>query len=1577
MLELISRALEQARRDLIDLTRRNRLLHAPLEGKRPWCLAVTGQSPDELFAKLYRQENFRGYAFTARIDVGDAGLPILASDQVRPLESSSGRRPRLQTRLAPDRLQKRLAKIFREERTLEEEQGLSTLYLAIGFLKWFDSDQSDESLAPLLLVPVTMARVGGTEGYLLRGREDDIVPNVSLREKLKTNFDIDLPDLPEGEDWNPSTYFEKVSREIRRQSRWSVQNDAVGLGFFTFSKFLMWRDLHPASWPNNSLLEHPLVSTLLGHDAAFENYPPLVPDDEIIDRRIDISKCIHVVDADSSQAIVVEEARTGRNLVVQGPPGTGKSQTITNAIASAVHSGKTILFVAEKTAALEVVHDRLRKAGLGALCLEIHSRKANKRLVVKSLEEALRFSGGTAAGIDVAQRLADRRDKLNSWCGTLHKPIGQTGRTAFAVIGDLVRLRAEGTRLLEKKLDAAATWNETKLSISEIAVERAASGVIKLGVFPKDHVWFGSNTSIQNPFDLDRLIPLIVDTVTKIDVLEKDTRKVSEAMVEKETLSFADVRAVTKALKHVAAVPPQNRRLLGNSAWVQKLPQIESAIGAGKSLSASILKALHHFRAEAWGSDTQTLLMVLRADGPSIFRRMSGRYRKAKAELKSIFRNKPPKKLNERIALVELLQIAQKSRERLHSWSPLLSAALGRVWAEHETNWDQAKELATWTRVALQELGGSNFLTFAARTKDLRAFSAYAEKLEGAVNIANVSLSEVQKTISANVPTIFGASTWEAVPMKQLCAKLQVWRDNIHLVNDWIVARDAIVHLRSEGLDLIADGLVNGAISPQEAGSVTALLVAEALWRRATQENPDLLSVEGDVRTECVEEFREFDQQRIRAARHEVIDNYLAKRPNGHAGAMGIIRAEINKHRGHRPIRRLMTDAGAAIQQLKPIFLMSPLSVAQFMPPGGTTFDLLVIDEASQVAPEDALGVVARAKQIMVVGDDKQLPPTNFFKIVNAGDEYDEEDIVEAPHVDRPTNFESILTLARTRGMSERMLAWHYRSKHPSLIALSNEECYGGRLLLPPSPLIESSELGLSFAQTPRGHYDRGGTRCDLVQAEIVAKAIADHIRNQPTKSLGVACLSVQQRDAVDDMIDKIGVRAEVEAFTPKDERLFVKNLEAVQGDERDVILISVGYGVAPNQSRPFLNFGPVSHEGGERRLNVLASRAREKCVVFSSITAADIPADTAVRGTRMLRALLDFAATGMLSAGTLGEGSFESPFEESVARTIREAGFHVHPQVGVKGFRIDLGIVDPPRPGEFILGVECDGATYHSARSARDRDRLRQEVLEGLGWRLHRIWSTEWFRNPRRESERLLAAIRAAKENAVRSKNEVPVDDDDLPDLDDTEIASLSTELMVGTEDESASQLLNSGPYKECILTVPFRRNLLEIPVAELSRFALEVVEAEGPIHTHEVARRIREAFRLQKAGSRILAHIKSSLQYLVRNGSITKDGDFWSAIGQTIAKPRSRRSAALPLRRASMIAPAEYQLGLLAIIADAVAISGEELVVETTRLFGFDRTGPDLKEAIDRQVERLVKEERLLLDENRLRLAEDASPL
>jgi very-short-patch-repair endonuclease len=1264
---------------------------------------------------------------------------------------------------------------------------------------------------------------------------------------------------------------------------------------------------------------------------------------------------------------VIEEARAGRNLVVQGPPGTGKSQTITNIIASAVHSGKTVLFVAEKTAALGVVYDRLRRAGLGTLCLEMHSRKANKREVLTSLEEALRFSGTSEIDVSFVSNLACCRDKLNRWSRTIHKPIGQTGRSAFDVIGRQLKLQADRVRLLDIRLDEAAEWSAATLSSVENALTRASEIVLRHRLIPKDHPWFGTNIATQSPFDLDRLVPKLRAAIAKLETLSRGLHKVFTHLAEDREPHIADAFATVKAFRHLASVSEETRYALIDPVWLVDLAAVENAIKDGERLTALTSEIDEHFRDEAWTCDTGALLLALRADGPSFLRRFSRRCREANANLRAICRSKPPKDLNDRIALLEKLQNAQQARCDFGKEEPVLSSALGPLWAELRTPWAAVKTLVTWVRSARSHLGGHRLLTLAAKTRDLEVFSKFAENLELLATEASSTFDDVHEHVRPDIQLLFGTSDYDRVPTAQLIQRVSSWLENSSTVNEWVEIRDTLSHLQAQGLEPIADRLMDGTIHAREARPITDLLISEALWRKAALENPEITSIDGDSRTAHVSEFRNLDKQRIKLASGEVIARYVAQRPNGYAGEMGIVRAEIDKKRGHRALRKLMTDAGSAIQRLKPVFLMSPLSVAQFIQPGRLSFDLLVIDEASQVAPEDALGVVARAKQIVVVGDHKQLPPTNFFKMVNAGDDDEEEHSSEEQvKLDTPTDFESILTLSRTRGMSERMLAWHYRSKHPSLIALSNEECYAGRLLLPPSPLMQTSEFGLSLVNTPRGHYDRGGTSRDLVQAEEVARAVAEHIRRHPDKSLGVACLSAQQRDAVYDMIDKLGIRSDVEGFTPKEERLFVKNLEAVQGDERDVIFISVGYGVAVNQSRPFLNFGPVSREGGERRLNVLASRAREKCVVFSSITAADIPADSEVRGTRMLRALLSFAETGKLGAGTLHGGGFDSPFEEAVARVIREAGCHVYSQVGVSSFRIDLGVIDPARPGEYILGVECDGATYHSARSARDRDRLRQEVLEGLGWRLHRIWSTDWFRNPRRESDKLLAAIKAAKDKKVARTVQVVADRD----------PPKSGKLKNGAESSDAGKVRINGtavpfttPYKECSLTVPRRHDLLDLSVTDIAPIALLVVDREGPVHTEEVARRIREAFGLQRTGGRILEHIRAGLDHLAQTGQIEQDDEFWSSTGRALQAIRDRRNASLPLRRAAMISPAEYQLAITRIISDAAAISREDLIIETARLFGFDRTGPDLREAIDRQSEILVDLGRFHLDGDVLR--------
>lgn len=429
--------------------------------------------------------------------------------------------------------------------------------------------------------------------------------------------------------------------------------------------------------------------------------------------------------------------------------------------------------------------------------------------------------------------------------------------------------------------------------------------------------------------------------------------------------------------------------------------------------------------------------------------------------------------------------------------------------------------------------------------------------------------------------------------------------------------------------------------------------------------------------------------------------------------------------------------------------------MAQFLPSDTVMFDLLVIDEASQIRPEDALGVIARARQIVVVGDQKQLPPTSFFDRlsddVEENDEDDEAEVVGASAAD----MESILSLCEARGLRQRMLEWHYRSRDPSLIQVSNAEFYGDGLVLPPSPLQLDDDYGLKFRRVP-GAYARGGTGIgrqgtNRIEAEEVAKAVADHARSWPDLSLGVVTFSKAQADMMTEVLELHRRRDSIlDAFLRegKAEDVFVKNIENVQGDERDVIMISVGYGpIEPNGRLASMSFGPINGEGGERRLNVLFSRARVRCEVFASFDPGDIdPSRSTREGTRVLKRFLDFAETGVMETKNVTGLNADSPFEEDVARVIQSLGYLADPQVGTAGFRIDIGVRHNERPSQYLVAVECDGAAYHSALWARERDRLRQGILENLGWNFHRIWSTDWFRNKPREVEKLKEILDAAR---------------------------------------------------------------------------------------------------------------------------------------------------------------------------------------------------------------------------------------
>ncbi len=581
-------------------------------------------------------------------------------------------------------------------------------------------------------------------------------------------------------------------------------------------------------------------------------------------------------------------------------------------------------------------------------------------------------------------------------------------------------------------------------------------------------------------------------------------------------------------------------------------------------------------------------------------------------------------------------------------------------------------------------------------------------------------------------------------------AKFSEWMSGASKDRDGLIAHSRFLSVKKR---IEEDGylpLVESVIS--EGKNNIPTIVEAVIMRQMARDiyhlyGKTLVSYNGMKLDNLRKQIREMDRKIIKLSRQRLQSELFHKAhpPRGISSGrkseyteLALLRNEISKKQRYVSIRSLTKRSAEALLELKPCWMMSPLAVAQYLPKGGIEFDLVIIDEASQMTPEDAVGALVRSKQAMVVGDTNQLPPTGFFRKVLEDEEADEDEKVSE---------ESILEMANACFRPARRLRWHYRSRNSSLISFSNKHVYSGDLVVFPSAYENNPVMGVSY-QKVNGAYSSG---VNTEEAKVMVDAILHFMKEHENKSLGVVLLNQKQRDL---LIDEMNYALEhhphamryIEKWEEEKEGLesfFIKNLENVQGDERDVIFIGTVYGPEKEGDPVMQRFGPINGVAGKRRLNVLFSRAKERIVTFSSMTASDIRADeNGNPGVYMLKCWLEYSSTGVLEMGTPLGKMPDSDFEEYVIKQIRSIGCEAVPQVGVKGYSIDIGVRHPDWPHGFIMGVECDGATYHSSRSARDRDRLRQEVLEGLGWYLYRIWSTDWFEDPVRESEKLRMVI-------------------------------------------------------------------------------------------------------------------------------------------------------------------------------------------------------------------------------------------
>ncbi len=1332
--------LDRWKNRLLDLSLRNRLLNF-----KPTRKSVELVAPNlaRFEDALMTEEDFR------LLPKAEEGAPFDES-----LTEAFERR-HLFSLLEREELESRLVGLERSARLGIQESGANTLYLSLGFLVWYESAASDKPLrAPILLVPMRLERKAIRDGFRIRKLDEDIRVNVTLLKKL---LEMGLP--VQGLDVLPEDHvgvdvdavFNSFRQAVASEPRWQVEEKAV-LAILTFSRFLMWLDLEKNA---SQLRESALVAHLI--DTPNEAYPAQgeFPQADGLDDTYPSKDIFCPLDADSSQLAAVMAAAEKKSFVLQGPPGTGKSQTITNLISHSLAHGKRVLFVSEKMAALDVVHSRLAAAGLSPFCLELHSAKTTRAALREELQEsfALQDQKEPAEWIQEAGKLDALRKELNRYVRALHEP-RSFGQSVHWGIGQIIKHK--GVKAPRITLGEPRTVDRTRFDAMKAAVRTFSMAAREAGNL-KDHPLKVIEREQWHP-------SLPGEVTTALDQLRESAAHLEEAVkavfarfqLDPMRATLKDIETVGKAVRLLGTSPSVPKSLLGDPDLEPAAQKLEEWIRRGRARDEERKRLYETVEEKFLDADLRTWAAKTAEVSSAWFGKKFFALKTLKKEFQPFLRpGKTASTPEEMEALIRAgLTVREETDKIAGAPEParLFGAAL---WQLGEADWDRLERTLRWavsfreaTRATLDsgQQPLPQFLIAAERADQARAGS----QAEREATTLSETLAAFHEQRSRAVALLgLNEKFWEGQgnlgKIRAACDQLQ---ENLSGLFEWCRYRAEERRMKELQLSGLVDGVEDGSVDPSRLEEVFERAFCDWWVPAVMGSDPALKSYAANEHAERVEGFRTLDEKLLQLTKKSVVARLCARLPytGGEVSktpstSVGKLRRFVNG--GRAPIRKLFEECADALALYKPCVLMSPQSLSQFLGADFPRFDLVVFDEASQMPPWEAVGALARAKQAVIVGDSKQLPPTSFFEVQEPSEaEWDAGEIPDE---------ESILDECVSARLPELELKWHYRSRHESLIAFSNRRYYKN-LLTFPSPERISETYGVSWRPVPEGIYDAGGTRTNRKEAEAVVQEVLLRLLDpmDSKRSLGIVTFSLAQQRLIEDLLEKSRAEfEEIDAFFTRDaEPVFVKNLETVQGDERDVILFSIGYG--PDQyGRVAMRFGPLNTKGGERRLNVAVTRAREQLVVFSTLEPEQIDlSKTSAAGVAHLKAFLAFAKNGDagLSEESLSamEGE-DSPLEESIASELLRRGYTVHSQIGCSGFRIDLAVLHPSVPGQYVLGIECDGANYRSARTARERDRLREQILARLGWRLHRVWSTDWWRDPKKQADRVEAAIRSA----------------------------------------------------------------------------------------------------------------------------------------------------------------------------------------------------------------------------------------
>lgn len=1400
-----------------------------------------------------------------------------------------------------------LLRLFRKERSIQEETGTLTLYLAAGFLKWKEQELGEDKYAPLFLYPVTINKKGiAAPVYSLDVNIDDLRVNSTLLEFLYQEFDLDMRGLASAGLNSPQdvlSVLARIKRETVRFKGWDVIGN-VFLASLSFGNYLLWHDVR---YKADRFREHPIVRSLINNrlelpDGAFD-----LSDRSSDEAYIGKERMYLPISADSSQYSAIYDSLS-KSFVLHGPPGTGKSQTITNIIANNIVRGRRVLFVAEKMAALSVVHRRLQNIGLGDFCLELHSNKANKNVVLNHIINTLSLADA-GEGQDLsekAEEIAVPLDKLQKELDAMHRKRYLGFSLYEAILDYFANENAPDClnidSLFYERLTESSFNNYLEV-LTELSLRAKECGDIEkspfrhIGGFTYDDKWRRDGESVLEIYVLElkhlrqyarNLLPLfnmrtVALTGVKLRALYDICKLLGLDFVQSY---FARCKTVAGAKGMVDSFrEAYKRHRMLSSEYVSKygayptdVPFDElTAAAKGGSPSRAVRKCIP----SSVDKRERTLFLEFLAKCESNRITMM----KRRDELASLFG----------MTNADLSSVADRA-ERMEE----LYSCAAKLYADFDVN------LFNESCIELTRYGLHRYIGF---------FIAAYDNCERAAQ----AFSEVFRTGDFLGGDDIGARI-------EYVSNIQ---KNLDYIPSWCRYQEMVEKCRQSGFDFILEPLDVGEISAADILSCFKKCVYYNFIKSELYLDDVLCQFSGLTLEEAANKFKSLTEEYERLTRQELYRQLVATLPR--ADTTGdhnlerviLMRAEKTNMKG-TTLRGLFSQIPNILKACCPCMLMSPTSVSQFLDIDMEKFDLVIFDEASQVPTCKAVGSIVRGNNVIVVGDPQQLPPTTFFSSDYKDDEhYEVEDL------------ESILDDCLALGMPENHLLWHYRSNHESLIAFSNAMYYDNTLLTFPSPNELGSKVSFKYVD---GVYERGGSKCNRKEGDALVAEVISRLRDpaQRGQSIGIVTFNTAQQNYIENELNKLIHKNNLDAVAYEcDEPLFVKNLESVQGDERDVILFSVGYAPDAN-GKLSLNFGPINQAGGYKRLNVAVTRARNEMKVFSGITGNMIDLNrTDSKGVAGLKAFLEYAERGreMLAISSSDLTSARGGIGELIAAELRDKGIMCDYNLGVSDFKIDVAVVDPRNKDKYILAIICDSESSCKLKGVKDRVAMQTKILKKLGWNTYQLWTVNFFNNTRREIAKIKDAITTLTEKKVLSKKTV---------------REITARYRAPYKSYYAKPMAKAGA--EYVLDF--------VNEEKIETRIRDIIETESPIESSVLMDKLLVMYNVPKTAKRAVATLA---QYADEFASLKQEvfgKTFFADKPVEVFRPSDTRTQ----RDITKIHPEEIIAAARCAVETGLNMRRADVVKEVIALFGGKRTKA-VAEWIEKSIDLAIAENKLML--------------